>query len=260
MIPKTIHYCWFGGNPLPPLAKKCITGWKKLCPDYKIIRWDERNYDLSAAPLYVRQAYELKKWAFVTDFVRLQVIYDRGGIYMDTDVELKKNLDPLLSNRAYFGFEDGKAVNTGLGFGAEAKHPILKEMMDDYQEISFVKADGTLDLTPCPQRNTAAFLRHGLRLDDSMQVLDGGVMILPSCFLSPIDNRTRKMRKTKDMISIHHYSASWQDEALKKRWRQLQDEHRREDAFYNITHAPNRAAIKILGEKKYSRLKGFLKK
>ena len=132
--------------------------------------------------------------------------------------------------------------------------------MDDYQEISFVRQDGTLDLTPCPQRNTTVFLRHGLRPDDSMQVLDGGVMILPSRFLNPIDNRTRKMRNTKDNISIHHYSASWQDEALKKRWRQLQDEHRREDAFYNITHAPNRAAIKILGEKKYSRLKGFLKK
>ena len=259
MIPKTIHYCWFGGNPLPPLAEKCLASWKKCCPDYEIVRWDESNYDLEAAPLYIRQACELKKWAFVTDYVRLDVVYRHGGIYMDTDVQLLKSLDPLLVNRAYFGFEDGKYVNTGLGFGAEAQHPILKDMMDDYKEISFVLPDGSLDQTPCPQRNTEAFLRLGLVQDDSRQLLDGGILILPSPFLCPIDNRTRTMRKTKDTVSIHHYSASWQDEVLNKRWRQLQDEHRREDRLYDIMHAPNRAAIKILGEERYRKLKTVLK-
>lgn len=259
MIPKTIHYCWFGGNPLPALAEKCIASWKRYCPDYRIVRWDESNFDLHSAPLYVRQAYERKKWAFVTDFVRLQVIYDHGGIYLDTDVELKKSLDPLLSNRAYFGFEDGKAVNTGLGFGAEAQHPILREMMDDYQDVPFVLSDGTMDQTPCPRRNTEAFLRHGLLQNDSLQTLDEGVVILPSRFLSPIDNRTRKMRRTKEMISIHHASGSWQDEATQKRWRELQDAHRREDMLYYVVHAPNRAAIKILGEENYERLKNLLK-
>lgn len=105
MIPKKIHYCWFGGAPKTKLGMKCIKSWKKHCPDYEIIEWNEDNFDFSEAPLYVRQAYEAKKWAFVTDYVRLKVVYDNGGIYMDTDVKLKKILDPLLTNSAYFGFE-----------------------------------------------------------------------------------------------------------------------------------------------------------
>ncbi len=259
MIPKTIHYCWFGGNPLPSLAESCLASWKSCCPDYRIVRWDESNFDLEAAPLYVRQAYENKKWAFVTDYVRLQVVYEQGGIYLDTDVELKKPLDSLLSNRAYFGFEDGRQVNTGLGFGAEALHPILREIMDDYQGIPFILPDGSLDQKPCPQRNTEAFLRHGLRQDDSRQTLDDGVLILPSRFLCPINNRTRKMTRTKDLISIHHASASWQDETTLQRWRALQDAHRREDALSHLAHAPNRALIRVLGEEKYKKLKAFLK-
>lgn len=137
MIPKTIHYCWFGRNPKPALAQKCLQSWKKHCPDYTIMEWNEDNYDISSAPLYVRQAYGAKKWAFVTDYVRLHVVHDHGGIYMDTDVELKKNPDALLEHSAYFGFEDGQYVNTGLGFGAVPGHPILKEIMYDYIGIPF---------------------------------------------------------------------------------------------------------------------------
>ena len=138
MIPKTIHYCWFGRNPKPALAQKCIQSWKKHCPDYTIMEWNEDNYDISSAPLYVRQAYEARKWAFVTDYVRLHVVHDHGGIYMDTDVELKKNPDALLEYSAYFGFEDGQYVNTGLGFGAIPGHPFLKEIMADYEGIPFI--------------------------------------------------------------------------------------------------------------------------
>ncbi len=259
MIPKVVHYCWFGGNPLPQLAEKCIASWRKHCPDYEILRWDESNYDVESAPLYVRQAYEEKKWAFLTDYVRLQIVYEHGGIYLDTDVELRKPLEMLLSNRAFFGLEDGKWVNTGLGFGAEAKHPILKEIMEDYQNIPFVLQDGSYDQVPCPRRNTEVFLRHGLRQDDSMQNLDQGVLILPSRFLSPIDNRTRKMKRTKDMISIHYGAASWQNTAERKRWRALQDAHRREETLDYILHAPNRLAIKVLGDDRYRRMKAFFK-
>lgn len=260
MIPRKIHYCWFGGNPLPPLAEKCMKSWEKLCPGYEIIRWDEQNYDINNTPLYVQQAYEQKKWAFVTDYARLQIVYEQGGIYLDTDVELKKNLDKLLEYRAYFGFEDGKNVNTGIGFGAEKHHPILKELMDDYRDIPFILPDGSLDQTPCPQRNTNVFLRHGLKQDDSLQLLEDGAAILPSRFLCPVDNRTRMMRKTKDMISIHHYSASWQDKALSKRWRRLQDMHRREDTLRHIRLAPNRAARKLLGDERYYKIKAFFKR
>ena len=148
-IPKIIHYCWFGGKPKPELAEKCIKSWKKHCPDYEIREWNEDNYDLAAAPLYVRQAYEAKKWAFVTDYVRLQVVYECGGIYLDTDVELKKNLDSLLGYSAYFGFEDGKWIATGLGFGAEQGTPILQELMDDYRDIPFLLEDGSEDAGYC---------------------------------------------------------------------------------------------------------------
>ena len=106
MIPKTIHYVWFGRNPKPDLAVKCINSWKKYCPDYEIIEWNEDNFNLDEAPLYVRQAYEAKKWAFVSDYVRLWAMTEFGGIYMDTDVEVLKPLDRFLQNEAFSGFED----------------------------------------------------------------------------------------------------------------------------------------------------------
>lgn len=209
MIPKKIHYCWFGGNPLPELAQKCIASWQTYCPDYEIIQWNESNYDFSAAPLYVRQAYEAKQWAFITDYVRLQVVFDQGGIYMDTDVELLKPLDAMLEHPSYFGFETSENIATGLGFGAEPGARILKDMMDDYRDVPFVLPDGSFDRTPCPQRNTQAFLRHGLVRDGSHQVLEGGILVLPREYLCPMDMQTGELCVTKNTLSIHHYSASW---------------------------------------------------
>ncbi len=119
MIPKTIHYCWFGRNPKPKLAEKCIRSWKRRCPDYEIIEWNEDNYDISSAPLFVRQAYEKKKWGFVPDYIRLDLINRFGGIYLDTDVEVLKRLDCFLENKSFFGLENNKYVALGLGFGAE---------------------------------------------------------------------------------------------------------------------------------------------
>ena len=209
MIPKKIHYCWFGGNPLPELACKCIESWRKYCPDYTIIRWDESNYDFSAVPLYVRQAFEAKKWAFVTDYVRLQVVFEQGGVYMDTDVELLKPIDHLLEHQAYFGFETSREVNTGIGFGAEPGARILREIMDDYQQIPFVLPDGSFDRTPCPERNTQAFVRMGLKQDGSIQVLPDDVLILSTEYLCPMDSVTKNMTITDRTLSIHHYDASW---------------------------------------------------
>ncbi len=256
MIPKTIHYCWFGRNPKPKLALKCMKSWKKYCPDYEIIEWNEDNFDISACPLYVRQAYAEKKWAFVTDYVRLKVVYDHGGIYLDTDVELRKPLTPLLDCYAYFGFEDGVHVATGLGFGAEAGAPILRELMEDYQEIPFIKEDGSYDSTTCPSRNTKIFLRHGLRQDDSMQVLDGNVRILPSIYLCPLSYATNKRQYSSQTISIHWFSASWQPEEVKTYHKQ---KLRRERKDF-ILHAPNRLMIKLLGQQRYEKLKNRLKK
>lgn len=256
MIPKIIHYCWFGGNPMPKLAKKCIRSWEKYCKGYEIRQWNEQNYDLSTAPLYVRQAYEAKKWAFVTDYVRLQIVYEHGGIYMDTDVELRKPLDNLLVHKAYFGFENGEHINTGLGFGAEKSTPILKELMDDYSNIPFVFPDGALDATPCPVRNTEIFLRHDLRQDDSEQILCGDILILPSIMLCPIDYYMRRKEGFEQSISIHWFSASWYEEEsriAREAWLQSM----RKD---ELLHIPNKLLLRILGSQRYEKLKRILKR
>ena len=218
MIPKIIHYCWFGGNPIPSLTKKCIKSWKKFCPDYEIILWDESNFDIASCPVYVKEAYENKKWAFVSDYVRLKVVYDNGGIYLDTDVELIKSLDHLLCHDAFFGFEsDGGCVATGLGFGAIKENSVVKAMMDDYEGIHFVKEDGTFDLVPCPVRNTRTLYRYGLKQDNSDQILDNNVRILPWEYLSPIMYSTGKKTFTENTVSIHHYQSSWIKKSLRVR-------------------------------------------
>lgn len=255
-IPKTIHYCWFGRNPKPKLAEKCIKSWKKYCPDYEIIEWNEDNFDISAAPLYVRQAYEARKWAFVTDYVRLQVVYEYGGVYLDTDVELKKALDCLLGHKAYFGFENEKFINTGLGFGAEKELPILMEMMEDYQDVPFLLEDGTYDITPCPKRNTEVLLRHGLQLNGSKQILTGDILILPMVYLCPIDYETKKKRYTRETVSVHWFDASWQSEEE----RALANKYARELQWNLRIDAMNACLKKIIGEKGYLAVKKLLKR
>ena len=260
MIPKIIHYCWFGGNPLPKLAKKCIRSWRKFCSGYEIKEWNESNFDISQCPLYVRQAYEAKRWAFVSDYVRLKLVYEYGGIYMDTDVELLKPLDSLLSHKAYFGFEDnGTHINTGLGFGAEKETPVLARMMADYDTIAFYKDDGGIDETCCPQRNTVALLELGLQADDTRQVLQGDILILPREILCPVGYWHRKDCITEQSISVHWYSASWLPqnylEERDKKLRQLNRKHKVE----KLKKLPNRAFLRLLGAENYEKLKALVK-
>lgn len=206
-IPKVIHYCWFGGNELPPLAKKCIKSWKEKCPDYEIVCWNEDNFDLNQNT-YMRQAYEAGKWAFASDYARLKVVYDHGGIYLDTDVELLKPLDSLLENTGFMGFEPGGVVSTGLGFGAEKGHKVIEEFLKDYEDARFLLDDGSYDLTPCPKRNTEVLKRLGMDPGKGHQTfLD--MVFLPEAYLCPMNYYTGKIRITKDTYSIHHYSASW---------------------------------------------------
>lgn len=256
IIPKTIHYCWFGHNPKPKLAQKCIRSWKRLCPDYEIIEWSEDNFDISSCPLYVQQAYASGKWAFVTDYVRLKVVYEHGGVYLDTDVELKKSLDPLLVYHAYFGFEDGIHIATGLGFGAVAGHPVIKAMMDDYESIPFIKEDGTLDQETCPSRNTKILLQYGLQQDDSLQILDGNIRILPSIYLCPLSYYSGQRKCSLKTISIHWFNASWKTEtertARKKRIVR--------DRVDYIRHIPHRLMRKLLGDGIYDQIKHLLKR
>lgn len=138
MIPKIIHYCWFGGQPKPEMVLKCIESWKKYCPDWEIIEWNESNFDVSQHP-YMKEAYERKKWAFVSDVARLLLVYNYGGIYLDTDVELHESLNELLIERAFFVFESDVYINTGVGFGCEKEHKSVETMLHYYDKRNFIK-------------------------------------------------------------------------------------------------------------------------
>lgn len=207
MIPKKIHYCWFGGKPLPQEAKDCIDSWRRYCPDYEIIEWNEGNYDVHKNR-YMSDAYKNKKWGFVPDYARLDLIYQHGGIYMDTDVELIKPIDDLLDYEAYAGIESPGTVALGLGFGAAAGNHIIKEMRDFYDTFSFYKADGTLDLTASPVLQTKILKKYGLNEKDENQVVSG-MHIFASEYFCPIKFSTNVMKKTKNTYSIHHYTSSW---------------------------------------------------
>lgn len=207
MIPKIIHYCWFGGNPLPDSAKKCIASWKKHCPDYQIKEWNESNFDIKCMP-FVQEAYEEKKYAFVSDVARLIVVNTYGGIYFDTDVELIKNIDFLLSRKGFIGFENKNYVATGLGFGAECDTFFLKEMIDEYKLFHFRNKDGSLNFVRCPQINTDIMVNNGLILNGECQDVKG-IIVLPAEYMNPLDSTTGRINKTDKTISIHWYTQSW---------------------------------------------------
>lgn len=207
MIPKTIHYCWYGGKRLSHRAEQCIKSWRKYCPDYTIIQWDESNTDFSENEV-LKKAFEEGKWALVSDIVRLMAVYKYGGIYMDTDVELLKPLDAFLAHKAYFGFENKFRINTGHGFGAEAQQAIVKELLDCYKKEIFWKTDGTYQFMACPKLNSKVFFERGLEEGDSFQML-GEVAVYPSEYFCPKDYQTGRVRCTKNTYSIHHYAGSW---------------------------------------------------
>ena len=213
-IPKVIHYCWFGKGELPKITKKCIKSWKKYCPDYEIICWNEDNFDLQQN-LYMQQAYQAGKWAFASDYARLKVLYDHGGVYLDTDVELIKPIDDLLENSGFMGFDEKGLMCTGLGFGVEKGNAIVGEFLKDYEDISFVLPDGSYDLTPCPNRNTDTLKRLGMDVNNKNQTFMETVF-LPREYLCPMDYYTGKKTITEKTYSIHHYSASWTSSVTKR--------------------------------------------
>ena len=208
MIPKKIHYCWFGGNAKSKLAKKCIDSWKKNCPDYEIIEWNESNFDVTQNN-YLKFCYENKKWAFLSDMARLMIVYSEGGIYFDTDVEMIKNMDAMLGYGAFFGFENRKNIATGLGFGSEAHHPVIKDMLKPYEELQMGK-DLSYPLVTCPQLNTATLKTWGLQLTGEKQYLKD-MIILPADYMNPYDDPTGMLKKTENTLTIHWYSKSWLD-------------------------------------------------
>lgn len=208
MIPPIIHYCWFGGGTKPPLAQRCIGSWKKYCPDYQIIEWNEDNFDFDRHP-YLRDCLEQKKFAFLSDFARLLIVQEHGGIYFDTDVELLRCPDELLKFQAFYGFENAQNINTGQGFGAEPGHITVADMAEEYLKL-VPDEEGHYPVASCPQLNTRALLPLGLRLDGTRQNV-AGAEILPMEYLNPYDNATGRLRKTEHTYSVHWYSKSWMD-------------------------------------------------
>ena len=213
-IPKVIHYCWFGKSEKPESVKKCIASWRKFCPDYKIIEWNEDNFDLDCIP-FVQQAYQKKKWAFVTDYARLKIIYENGGIYFDTDVELLRNIDKLLSLKGFMGTEDGGFINTGLGFGAVKNHPMLKKLMEDYLSLSFPEDEQEIVKITCPILTTAKFEKYGYIRNNQIKTIKG-ITIFPEEYFCPMKCQTYEINITKKTYSIHHYDSSWKSASHKK--------------------------------------------
>lgn len=221
-IPKILHYCWFGTNPVPESTKRYIESWKKYCPDYEIKFWNESNFDINYND-YTRQAYEAGKFAFVADVARLYVVSEFGGIYLDTDVELIKPLDELLTEQAFFPLELPNRVSTGLGFGAIAHHPLVIKNLKAYDNRQFVKPNGKNDLTSCVTI-TSEILKselpcltpegHKLLVFDN-RIANYSVTILPTEYMAPFNLETRKLNVTPNTVSIHHYDATWQDKPVK---------------------------------------------
>ena len=254
MIPKVIHYCWFGRNPKPKLAEKCIRSWKKHCPDYEVIEWNEDNYDLSKAPLYVRQAYEAGRWAFVTDYVRLKALLEEGGIYMDTDVEVVKPLDPYLQHRAFAGFEHPQRVQTGL-MACEKGFPLFQDFLAHYDTALFYKADGSQDITTNVEVLTKLCLDRGMVCNDKYQIVDG-LALYPREVFCPVDYDTEKLKRTRKTVTIHWFAGSWHTEEELEAMRQEKLQQLREKRS-NFRYA---LGNKLFGEKGYEKLKKLLKR
>ena len=218
MIPKVIHYCWFGGNPLPELAQKCIASWRKFFPDYEIKEWNESNFDVNIIP-YTSQAYAAKKYAFVSDYARFWVLYREGGIYFDTDVEVIKPMDDIIARGSFMGCElkyNPKAtpetmyVAPGLGLGVNPGLGLLKELLDLYATLSFLNPDGTHNQKTIVEYTTEMLCRHGLRnVPDIQQVADA--WIYPQDYFNPLNANTGVLKITENTRSIHWFAKSWCD-------------------------------------------------
>ena len=206
MIPKVIHYCWVGDAPLPAKQRACIASWKRVMPDAEIREWNETNYDFHKNA-YMDEAYRAKKWGFVPDYARLDIIYRYGGIYLDTDVEMLKPLDPLL-DAPFCGFESKSFVALGLIFAAEPGNATVKALRDAYDGLHFVNPDGTLSQKPSPQIQTEQLRAMGLKDDDGTIQSVGGFRVYPKEYFAP-KSLDGECHVTKNSYCIHHYEASW---------------------------------------------------
>lgn len=207
MIPKIIHYCWFGGNALPPLAIKCIASWKKYLPKYEIIEWNEDNFNIEQYP-FANEALEHKKYAFISDVCRLHVLKEHGGIYMDTDVEVLRSLDIFLEKTAFSGFENYDFVPTGI-MASEKGSIWVTEMLAYYDNRYFIKSNGELDTLSNTYIITQLMKAKGFKMNNTFQEIEGYVSFYPNDFFCPKSYKTGKIELTQNSYCIHHFAKSW---------------------------------------------------
>lgn len=214
MIPKVIHYCWFGNNEIDKKSEECISSWKKIMPEYKIVKWDESNYNVHKNK-FIEAAYKEKMWAFVTDYARLDIIYNYGGIYFDTDVKVIKKFDNLLKYDAFMGFESEKNVNTGLGFGAVKGNRIIYQNLLEYNKIPYIDEYGNFKPIACTQITNKVLKKNGFEINGRKQK-NNDIIIFPCEYFCPKDYETGIMNITDNTYSIHEFGMSWIDEKDKK--------------------------------------------
>lgn len=215
MIPKKIHYCWFGRNPLPESAQKCIASWRKYLPDYEIVEWNEDNFDVNSIP-YTMQAYQAKKYAFVSDYARFKILYEHGGLYFDTDVEVIRPMDDIIARGPFMGFEIDPcpqrpcgAVAPGLCLGAIAEMPLYKSILDYYRTLDFINADGSHNTTDAVVNiTTRELIKVGLEDKAGIQKV-ADITIYPAEYFNPFDDATGRLNKTNNTYTIHWYSKTW---------------------------------------------------
>lgn len=224
MIPKKIHYCWFGHNPLPESALKCIASWRKFFPDYEIIEWNEDNYDVNAIP-YTAQAYDAKKYAFVSDYARFKILYEQGGLYFDTDVEVIRPMDDIIAKGPFMGYEINPseqriygAVNPGVGLGSEKRMNFYKSIIDYYTNLSFVQPDGSYNITDAVVNiTTRELVRAGLQNVLGIQNV-ADINIYPADYFNPFDDATGRLNKTPNTRTIHWFTKTWLNVSPLSQW------------------------------------------
>lgn len=209
MIPRIIHYCWFGNGEKSPLAKKCIDGWREIMPDYRIKLWNEHTINFETTCQYVREAYEAKKWAFVSDYVRLMALYEYGGVYLDTDMEIIKPFDDLMKNDGFLCTESNHTISSAI-IASAPKTKWVKDLMDEYNNLSFLKEDGSYNNLPNTKRYQKYFEDlYSYHWGEEIQHFENGLVILPRDYFSPLNCFTGVMKRTDRTRGIHHYESSW---------------------------------------------------